>query len=169
MLAVMICHIPNFKQLFHLCYIQQYTKATFILDEPVLCLREMKKVIEKDDFASLWDPYHIALNAIGREIATNRDITEHFFYSKGDPMKATQGWKSSMSWKLARTSTMNMTLARTVETTQTGTLPAILTARNIFCRRCVKSMVSLQYGFIRTSRMWRKTQSTVQVLVPSND
>ena len=38
---------------FHLCYIQQYTKATFILDEPVLCLREMKKVIEKDDFASL--------------------------------------------------------------------------------------------------------------------
>ena len=23
---------------FHLCYIQQCTKATFILDEPVLCL-----------------------------------------------------------------------------------------------------------------------------------
>ena len=38
---------------FHLCYIQQCTKATFILDEPVLCLQEMKKVIEEDDFASL--------------------------------------------------------------------------------------------------------------------
>ena len=31
----------------------QCTKAIFILDEPVLCLREMKKVIEKHDFASL--------------------------------------------------------------------------------------------------------------------
>ena len=92
---------------------------------------------------------------------TSRSIS---FFPKATLWKPPQRWKSSMWWKLARTSTMNMTWARTVETTQTGTLPAILTARNILCERCVKTMVSLQYGFIKTSRMWRKTQSTVQVL-----
>ena len=35
--------------------------------------------------------YHIDLNVIGKEIATNRDITEHFFYSTGDSLKARPG------------------------------------------------------------------------------
>ena len=36
--------------------------------------------------------YHIDLNVIGKEIATNRDITEHFFYSTGDSLKARPGF-----------------------------------------------------------------------------
>ena len=35
--------------------------------------------------------YHFDLNVIGREISTNRDITEHFFYSTGDSVKARPG------------------------------------------------------------------------------
>ena len=35
--------------------------------------------------------YRIDLNVIGHEIATNRDITEHFFYFTGDTLKARPG------------------------------------------------------------------------------
>ena len=60
---------------------------------------------------------------------------------------------------------MSKTQARTAETTQTRTLPAILTARSILCKKNAQVMVLLPFGCLRTWRKWQETQYMVQVFL----
>ena len=47
------------------------------------------------------ESYHIDLNVIGQEMNTNRDITEHFFYSTGDSMKARSGMETKFVMEIS--------------------------------------------------------------------